>query len=300
MTRFILLALCAAALFPPSTTSAQVPQTMPRVGDEFEIIRRYETSQQSDDGESSGSSRGRTTILERVVAVRDGGLELIYDLPRNTSKADRAREWQLPARVFRPPSGPVQLLNAPQLEARLERWLKTAKWTRAMCGRTIFTWNAFRIECDPQAVLETIAAYDLRMVDIREGTPYREKEALAVAPLIRKDGGQEGQSLSATMEIDPTIVQRLRAETDVAVAEIMQKPTTLEAALRERANEGISGTIITSFDLNAQNDIVRRTTSTTMRTAPSNGRSESETSKVITERRRVSPVTPAAATPQSR
>ncbi len=111
MIRFILLALSTVLLWTVSSARAVVPSTPPNVGDEFEITRSYETSQQSDDGLSSGSSQGRTTILERVVAVRDGGLELIYDLPKESSEDDRAREWQFPARVFRPLGGPVQLLN---------------------------------------------------------------------------------------------------------------------------------------------------------------------------------------------
>ena len=287
MNRFILMATCAATLFPHSAAPAQVTPTLPRVGDEFEITRRYETSRQSDDGLASGSSQGRTIILERIVAVRDGGLELIYDLPKTSTKADRAREWQFPARVFRPSRGPMQLLNAAQLEIRLERWLKAAKWTRAMCGRTIFTWNAFRIECDPKAILETIASYDLRLPDIREGAAYREKGTLAPTPLIKRNGAAGSQSLSATMEIDPEIVRRSLAETDVTVGEIMQQPTALEAALRERAKETISGTIVVTFDLDAPDNVVRRTTLTTMRTVPANGRTENETSKVITERTRL-------------
>ncbi len=157
-----------------------------------------------------------------------------------------------------------------------------------MCGRTIFTWNAFRIECDPQAILETIAAYDLRMTDIREGAPYREMGVRSPSPLVRRNRGPTGLSLSATMEVDPETVRRARAESDVTVAEIMQKPTTFEAALRERAKENISGTVVVSVDLDARENVYRRTKLTTLRTVRANGRSASETIKEITERTRAS------------
>lgn len=189
----LVLAIIAAPFLPSSNARGASPQAAPQVGEEYEIIKKYETSQLSSDG-GSGSSRGRDTLLERVIGVRDGGLELEYDLPKDATAADRARSWQFPVRVFRPTNGSMRLLNRPELEARVEVWLKAAGWTRAACGRWIFTWNAFLIECDPQSVIKMVEAVDLRVADLRDGAPY-------------------------------------------------QKPVTLDAALRERAKESISGTI---------------------------------------------------------
>lgn len=92
--------------------------------------KRYETSRQSNDG-ASGSSNGRDTILERVIGIRENGLELEYDLPKNTKSEDRARNWQFPVRVFRPSGGSTRLLNRPELEVRIEGWIKAAGLTRA-------------------------------------------------------------------------------------------------------------------------------------------------------------------------
>src|SRR5256885_8993574 len=91
----LFMATIAGLLLLASDTRGESPQSAPKVGEEYEISKRYETSQQTSDG-SSGSSRGRDTILERVIAVREGGLELEYDLPNNATAVDRARSWQFP------------------------------------------------------------------------------------------------------------------------------------------------------------------------------------------------------------
>jgi hypothetical protein len=215
-------------------------------------------------------------------------LELEYDLPKDATAEDRARNWQFPVRVFRLPSGPMQLRNRPELEARVEGWLKAAGWTRAVCGRWIFTWNAFRIECDPQSVIKTVEALDLRSADLREGAPYQETEARGPGTLTRKEAGPNGATFAVVMEIDPDGVRRARAESDVAVGEIMQKPVTLDAALRERAKESVSGTISVIFDTDSAGNVRRRTKVTKVETKGPDGRSESQTVTETVERRPVS------------
>ena len=282
------MAILAALFLPANNARGESPQSAPKVGEEFEIDKRYETSQQTSDGSSSGHSRGRDTILERVIGVREGGLELEYDLPKDATAEDRARNWQFPVRVFRLPSGPMQLRNRPELEARVEGWLKAAGWTRAVCGRWIFTWNAFRIECDPQSVIKILEALDLRSVDLRDGAPYQEAEARGPGTLTRKAAGPNGETFAVAMEVDPDAVRRARAESDVAVGEIMQKPVTLDAALRARANESVSGTISVTFDTDAGGHVRRRTKVTKVETKGPDGRSESQTATETVERRPVS------------
>lgn len=101
------MAALAALLIP---TAAQV-QSAPYPGETYEIVRVRESASQSNDG-STGSTYDRDTIRERVIAVRGDGLELEYDFPRGTKAKDRARDWSLPARVFRRAHGPLILLNA--------------------------------------------------------------------------------------------------------------------------------------------------------------------------------------------
>lgn len=227
-------------------------------GDQYELTLTYETTDEDSEG-SSATSSGRTVLIERVIAVRDDGFELEYDLPQDAISQDRAREWKFPARVLRQSAGRTLLLNRAELEARVERWLEAAKWTREVCGRWIFTWNAFRIDCDPEAVIEEIEAFDLRSADLREGAPYRDPDAAAPGTLARVADGAEGTSFATVMEVDAAAVTRSRAEADVITGEIMRKPVTLEAALRERGKESVSGTIRVTFERGGNGDARRRT-----------------------------------------
>jgi len=54
-------------------------------------------------------------------------------------------------------------------------------------------------------------------------------------------------------------VRRGRAESDVVVGEIMNKPVSLDAALRERATEIASGTISVEFETDPTGNVRRRT-----------------------------------------
>lgn len=168
--------MVAALLLPVSAAHAGTFQQVPQVGDTYEITLTRDSVQKGSNG-SSGSTHDKDAIIERVMGVRADGLELQYDLPNAATAEERTRDWQFPAQVFKPFDGPAQLLNGPELEARIDSWLKTASLSRAACGHWIFTWNAFRIECDPQSVLKTVQSYDLRSVDLHEGAAYRDSEA---------------------------------------------------------------------------------------------------------------------------
>ena len=279
----------AMALFLASFAACTVtPQSAPEVGEEYQISKSYETSETGDG--SSGNSRGRDAIVERVIGVRADGLDLEYDLPKETTAEDRARSWQFPFRVFRPSSGPAQLLNRTELEARIDAWLKAAGWTREICGRWIFTWNAFRIECDPQSVIQIVEAFDLRSA-VREGASYQDSEARGPGTLKRTAVTPDGATFTAAMDIDPNVVRRARAESDVAVGEIMRKPVTLEAALSKRLKEDVSGTLTVTLVTDARGNIRQRTKVTKVEITRPDGRHESRTATETVERRVVSRLT---------
>jgi hypothetical protein len=229
-----------------------------QAGEVIEISRDVETTDKATDG-SSSSSTDRDTLVERVVGASQAGLELEYDLPKSTSAQDRARQWQFPARVLKPPSGPLQLLNRPELTARAAAWLKAAGLTDAACGHWYFTWNAFQIQCDPQLVVEAIEGFDLGPENLAAGALYKDPQALSPTPLRAKPDLQTGRVLHAEMAIDPGIVREARAQSDVVTAEIMRKPLTLEAALRARSTEDISGTIAVTFEIDAHGHLRRQT-----------------------------------------
>jgi hypothetical protein len=262
-------------------------QSASRVGDTVEITLERDSSQRSNDGMSEGSSHDQNTVIERVTAVRGDGLELEYDLPKTATEDQRASQWQFPARVFKSSDGKLKLLNITELETRLERWLKAANWPRSICGHWIFTWNAFRIDCDPRSVIKTVEAFDWRSVDLREGAPIEQREARGPGRLARR-AGPEGTIFSGELEINPDAVRRDRAETDVAVGEIMNKPVTLDAALNKHARDNVSGTISIAFELNQDGSVRRRTKITKLLISEPDGKSESQTVKEVLERRLIS------------
>jgi hypothetical protein len=275
----------AALLLPAIVARAGVLPPAPQVGDTYEITLARD-AQQSSDG-SSGSSHDKDTIIERVIGLRADGLELQYDLPNAATPDERARNWQFPARVFRPFDGPAQLLNGPELEARVDGWLKAAGWTRTACGHWIFTWNAFRIECDPQSVIKTVQSFDLRSAEVRDGAPYQETEARGSGKLARK-AGRDGAIFAVEMPVEPDAVRRGRAESDVVLGEIMNKPVSLDAALRERAREVVSGTISVEFEVDPAGNVRSRTKVTKLDIKGADGRSETETVTEALERRLIS------------
>ncbi|WP_404334178.1 hypothetical protein AB2M62_12545 [Sphingomonas sp. MMS12-HWE2-04] len=259
-------------------------QTTPdvHVGAVFEIVRVTETARQS--GNSSATSRDSDMLVERVVAVSGEGIELEYDLPANASARNRAGAWQFPARVLRSREGRITLRNEPDLKARVADWLAANKIARTQCGHWIFTWNAFRIECDPQSVIPMIEAVDLGHDPLAEGQPYRDRQARSPAPLKRKQGGT---GFSVELAIDADAVRRDRVENDMVVGELSQKPVTRAEALRQHAGETISGTIRIAFDTDAAGYALRKTKVTTVTIARPGGATETSRITEVLERRPV-------------
>jgi hypothetical protein len=101
-------------------------------------------------------------------------------------------------------------------------------------------------------VLKTVEAYDLRSADPQEGAPYRDPDAGSAGKLARKTGAGDGETFAVEMPVDPDAVLRARAESDVALWEIMKKPVSLDAALHEGAGETVSGTISVTFETETQ------------------------------------------------
>jgi hypothetical protein len=281
------MGVTAVLLFGAVVAHAGALLVAPRVGDTYEITLVKDSVQQGTNG-SSGSTHDNDTIIEQVTGVRADGLELLYDLPKNATADERARIWQFPVRVFMPSGGPAQLLDGPELEARLDGWLEAAHLARTACGQWIFTWNAFRIDCDPQSVLKTIQAYDLRSTDLRDGGFYRDSEAGSVGKLARKAAGPDGETFAVLMPVDADAVRRARAESDVVVGEIMKKPVSLEAALHERAGEIVSGTISITLKTGRDGNVRQRIKVTQLNIKGPDGRAETQTVTETLERRLIS------------
>jgi hypothetical protein len=286
------LTIVTALLLQTLPASAQESQPGARAGDVYEIRLESVSSESSSDG-SSGDSSSHGAFVERVIAVHDNGVELEFDLPDDATAEDRARIWQYPVRVLRPSHGPLQLLNGPELEMRVTRWLEAAEMPREACGRWYFTWNAFQIECDPQSVLQMLASFDLRPGELRDGAPYQEAGGRAPAVLRRETRGSGGAVFVAEMEVDPEAVRRQRAEADVVVAEISGRESlALGAALQARSAERISGTIRIRFETDAAGRMTRRTKVIALEIEGSDRGRETQTVTETLERRLLPRVEP--------
>ena len=286
MKVMLLSALVALLLTVPTTAKAE-SRTSLRVGETYEITRVRDSASEGPNG-SSGSSHDQDTLIERIEAVRPDGVEVLFDLPKDTTAQERRQTWQFPARVFDPFEGPAKLLNALELEKRVDDWLRWGKMTREACGHWFFTWNAFRIECDPQSVIETVQTFDPKLPELRDGAVYRDAYASAPALLTKKSAGSAGATFTASLAIAPKVVQRDRAQADVAAGEITRKPVTLEAAFAERAKEAVSGTIEVTIDVDVSGKWSRLTKVTKSKTEKPDGNVESETVTETLQRRLIS------------
>jgi hypothetical protein len=242
------------------------------VGDAWLLTRDVETTERTDTGGTS-STTDRDALVERIAAVRPDGVEFTYDLPADADARERAFTWQLPLRVFRPTIGAPQLLDRAAMVARVDAWLKTAGLTRTACGRLIFTWNAFRIECEPETALAGVAAFRIEPTRPEAGAPYRDRLATGSVPLARTGPF----TLAATLPVDPAIVRRERAQADSALGELTEKAVTPEAADRRWATIDVSGTVRVTFTVDQHGDAVREVREATVTTRPPTGGSEIRT-----------------------
>jgi len=281
------LAAISILLLPIATANAE-PKLAPfHPGDKYEIERISDSTQSSENG-STGSSHDKDTLSEHVIGARDTGVELEYDLPKSATAGDRSQNWQFPARVLKLQNGQVQLLNGPELEARVDIWLKRAKLPRSACGHWIFTWNAFRIECDPQSVIQSIAAFDLQPRDLRNGAMYQDAVALEPAQLIEKSSTSGGSTFEVVLVVDPEKVRKAEVDSDLVIAEISREPLSRDAALIARKAEQISGTIKLTFEMDSHGLVQRRTKLTKLEVKGADGKTEARTNTEILERRFIS------------
>jgi hypothetical protein len=296
MSRSIMAAWATAALLLPVLAARAAPaenlsrsSNQYRAGDIFEISRDVESSEKSSGGlGGTSSSTDRDTVMERVVAASPTGIELEYDLPRGATADDRTRQWQFPVRVLRSPGGPIQLLNRPELAARAAAWLRAAGLTEAACGHWYFTWNAFKVECDPQSVVGIIEGFDLGPDDLRDGAVYRDPDAQTPATVKMIARSPNGATFHVEMAIDPNKVRQGQAQADVVTGEVLRRPVTFEVALQARSSEKISGAIKITLDADTDGRVRRLTKVTTLNVTNADGQLTTRTVTETLERRLIS------------
>jgi hypothetical protein len=262
--------------------TAEPSVSVERVGDIYEIQHIKIWSTVHDNGDTEGSNN-KFTLLEYIVGVREDGLELKYDLPQSLSKNNRAKDWRFPVTLFRATSGQIEILNRAELESRIDKWLEDAKLARSDCGRRIFTWNLVQIDCDPLSVIEGLAGFDLRTVKPEDGASYQ--DAVYRGVMKQTVAGPSGFTFAIELGVDRNAVIRERAQFDLVMAELSKKPLTLDAAIRARSSETVSGTISIYFDTDALKQVQRRTKVTKQKIARANGKSETQNITETVERK---------------
>jgi hypothetical protein len=277
---FRTLALALILMGTPVAAHAQAARD--RAGDTYELLLRVESENSSSDG-SGGSSSSGFALVERVVAVQDDGLELEFDLPANTSDEDRARSWEWPVRVHRAPDGTMRILNQGELEARIEHWLARWEMPREACGTWIFTWTAFKIECDPLSVLNALKPFDMR-VHASPDPQFFERGAATPTPLRLQEQRGTNVTYLGEVALDPEKFRRERAESDVIVGQITGDMITFDAAYATRALEDVDGLIRTTLTTDGSDRIVHRVTTTTVTVTDAEGASERSTSTETVQR----------------
>ena len=228
------------------------------------------STQQSDNGKG-GTSFDRDTILVTPTVSDEAGSTFIYDLPPTTTEAERASSWKFPATIRFAPDGSRILVNEAEFKARIDLWLTHGGYTRDACGRWIFTWNAFKIECDPLTVLGAVEHFDLGPADLTNGRSLMVVGAARSGRLKLIASSATGKSYTVSYPLDPDHIRRKRAESDVIVGQILRKPVTSDAALAAQRRDRISGDISEQFDTDSTGRIIRRTTVTTVVTIAPDG-----------------------------
>lgn len=260
-----------------------------QVGNIYELVNSYKTSTEYGDNAGKGSSSGSDTLIATIIKDDSKGIELIYDLPdRYFSKDEKKKHWQFPAHILRSKDGTFTLLNYEEIEQRVEDWLNDSGWSREACGQWIFTWNAFKIECDPQSILEKVEEYDLRVSNLKDGELYENKYALEPAKFKARTDNDGNKYYYTDLIIDPEIIRRKRAENNVIIAKISGEKTLLAEALLAEKDVEISGTMRVLYYVDGINQPYKRITITKERAKEPNGMTEIKVSTFTLEKKLIS------------
>lgn len=267
MIRFA--AVLAIAFLAASAVRAQDATPTDRVGDTYELSLRSNRQSTASNG-SSGASNSGGALVERVTAIRPDGLELEFDLPADATPQDRARDWQWPVRVLWRSDAGMELLNTAELEQRITAWLTAMNIPREACGQWGFSWTAYKIECDPYSVLDTIKVYDLR-------TPL-DGAGIGAA-------SANGASIIVETPVDEAEVLRDLAEMDAIVSRISGDAPEAAAARAGRAVVQASGTRTVTRESDAEGRPVRQVERVQLETVTASAVTETRTTTQTVTRR---------------
>lgn len=223
----------------------------------LEQIYRY--SSQGLDSGSKGSGSGRTVLSERIIQEQDGRVEVEYSILGDLDEVRGNAKWMYPARVLVAPDGTKTLLNADELDARVNDWLKKAEWTREACGQWGFTWTAYQVLCDPQAVIGEIEAQDMRPGIIADGQAMQLPSFGTFVVLRKGEQDDRGLTYVGTAQIGSEFVRRQIAQSMVVTAQLNGDALSIEQALEQALSIEAEGEVTLTLIVDPQGLIVKRT-----------------------------------------
>lgn len=276
----VLVLILLAILSAPAWGQAQDG----KVGDQFQITLFHESESKGENGSSSSSSGGHE-YLEQILFVGEDGVERRYDITLEPDDDRRLINWQFPVRVFEGRDGSMVILNRVELENRRDEWLEAAEIPVESCGTWYFTWNAFQVECDPDAILETIKAITIQPENLIDGAAFNHPAALNPGRLQSAKG--DSGTFSVEMPISADYFHRTHAQSDVVVGEIMREPISFEEAYAKRQSEQITGKIKVVLKANADGQVREQITSIEIVKTEVGGEVESGISTETIKRKRI-------------
>tara|TARA_R110000772_G_scaffold54456_9_gene124419 strand:+ start:35884 stop:36756 length:873 start_codon:yes stop_codon:yes gene_type:complete len=243
----------------------------------------YERSSKLSDGHTSGTSSGHQALIETVKEETSEGIILKYDLPPDEGGKADSGFWYFPARVMERPDGSLELLDAQIVEARINQWLEKYKIPREACGM----WShgggfPFKVDCDPQSILDEIESFDLRIPSLVDGAEY--SHALGEGPGILTALPASRPGYSVTLTVDEDKVRAEKAETALILAQMLGEDLTRQQAEEDAAKIGIQGSIRIEFDLNTSGAVIRKTERTEITVKRPEELAETTTSLTIVTR----------------
>lgn len=254
-------------------------------GEWYRIAVSYET--QTEGAGSSSSSRGRTVYSEQILSDSGDCTVKRFDIVDEEGRERPLAEWQWPVEVERCGNEARRMLNLPEMEARLATFLETADIPREACGRHYFTWNVFRIECDPQAVLPTIEAIDLGSLTLADGAEYAQSGIPRSATLVMVSADDGMITLRTEFAVDPVRFREETARTEVVVGDVMGEAVSYKDALAQAQKMEVSGSIVITFEKATDMSSIRQSVVTRLIVEEPGDGQETRYSKVTTHRKRV-------------
>lgn len=262
---------------------AELPSS-PQV-EAYVIEVSYETRSEGENG-SSASSSGRNVYTEELLEKTGECTTNRFDI---ASEDRPPAEWQWPVEVERCAAGSLKLLNAADMEARRDTFLAEAGIDNGACGTYYFTWNVFKIECDPQQILETIETIDLGRLELTEGSQYQHGASSVL--LSRNNTSDHNALLVGSLAIDEAEVRRAEAEKMIVAGELMGEPVSEEQADRKAQAIEVSGTTRISFALDKHGQMTRTVVTEAQVFHPDEG-PETRYSQTTTQRKKAGSANP--------